>query len=90
MTTPMTLQDAEKRFINQLSKQIKANAKLATVAGFSLILLGMLAILSPYLSTLAATKLTSIAIVAAGITLIVYCFKSDHWGKGALQFLMGA
>ena len=48
-----------------------------------------MAIASPFVSGVAASTLVAASMVAAGLTVITYCFKADSFGSGFLQFFLG-
>jgi len=75
--------------MNELSDITRAPSRVATGWGFAVILLGMLAIMAPFVAGLAATVTVAGLIVAAGLSMTVYAFKAGSFGKGLLQFLFG-
>ena len=68
---------------------IRGDARVATGMGFAVMLLGVLAIMTPFASGLVATSLLSILVVAAGLAMTVFAFKASSFGKGLLQFFFG-
>ncbi len=75
--------------MNELSDITRAPSRVATGWGFAVMLLGMLAIMAPFVAGLAATVTVAGLIVAAGLSMTVYAFKAGSFGKGLLQFLFG-
>ena len=52
-------------------------------------LLGVLAVMTPFVSGVAVTAFVAVLITAAGLTMTMYAFKAGSFGKGLLQFLFG-
>jgi uncharacterized membrane protein HdeD (DUF308 family) len=52
-------------------------------------LLGMLAVMAPFVSGVAVTAMVAVVITAAGLAMTVYAFKAGSFGKGLLQLLFG-
>jgi uncharacterized membrane protein HdeD (DUF308 family) len=52
-------------------------------------MLGMFAIMSPVFSGISTTIMVGVLLFAAGIFELVFAFKQDSFGKGALKFLLG-
>ena len=52
-------------------------------------LLGVLAMMMPYISGIAVTTVIAVLIMAAGMTMTVFAFKAESFGPGLLQFLFG-
>lgn len=75
--------------MTNLGDLARGDARVATGMGFAVLLLGVLAVMTPFASGLAATSLLSIMVVAAGLAMTVYAFKAASFGKGLLQFLFG-
>jgi uncharacterized membrane protein HdeD (DUF308 family) len=62
---------------------------MGTGWGFAVMLLGMLCIMTPFLSGIAVNTVIAIIVAAAGLTVTTYAFKAGSFGKGLLQFLFG-
>lgn len=75
--------------MSELSDLARAPSRMGTGWGFAIVLLGMLCIMTPFLSGVAVNTLVAIMITAAGLTMTVYAFKAGSFGKGLLQFLFG-
>ena len=75
--------------MNDLSAVARASSRMGTVWGFAVMLLGMLCIMTPFLSGIAVNTVVAILIVASGISITIYAFKAGSIGKGLLQFLFG-
>ena len=75
--------------MSELSDLARAPSRIGTGWGFAIILLGMLCVLTPFLSGVAVNTLVAIMVAAAGLTMTVYAFKAGSFGKGLLQFLFG-
>ncbi len=75
--------------MNDLSAVARASSRMGTVWGFAVMLLGILCIMTPFLSGIAVNTVVAILIVASGISITIYAFKAGSIGKGLLQFLFG-
>jgi uncharacterized membrane protein HdeD (DUF308 family) len=75
--------------MSELSDIARAPTRVGTGWGFAVMLLGMLAIMAPFVSGLAVTSMVALVITAAGFTMSVYAFKAGSFGKGLLQLLFG-
>ncbi len=75
--------------MSDLSDIARAPSRIGTGWGFAVVLLGILAMMAPFISGVAVTSLVAVAITAAGIAMTVYAFKAGSFGKGLLQFLFG-
>ncbi len=75
--------------MSDLSDIARAPSRIGTGWGFAVMLLGILAMMAPFISGVAVTSLVAVAITAAGIAMTVYAFKAGSFGKGLLQFLFG-
>ena len=73
-----------------VANTIRGNARLGTVSGFLLVVLGVLAIAAPFVSGMAMSTLISAIMIAAGMTLLFFCFKAESFGRGLGQFLLGS
>jgi uncharacterized membrane protein HdeD (DUF308 family) len=72
-----------------LSNAVKTGARKITVLGVVAVILGILAILMPFLAGASAALLVGVFVLAAGIVRIVWAFGSDRLGKGLLRFALG-
>ena len=75
--------------MSELSDIARAPSRVGTGWGFAVMLLGMLAIMAPFVSGVAVTATVAVLITAAGLSMTVYAFKAGSFGKGVLQFLFG-
>ena len=75
--------------MSELGNIAHARSRVGTGWGFAVMLLGMLAIMAPFVSGLAVTATVAVLITAAGLSMTVYAFKAGSFGKGLLQFLFG-
>lgn len=89
MNTDTTQKGIVTKFLSIADEHIQSSAKLATFSGFALSVLGMLAIISPMFSGLAATSFISVLMVAGGLTVIFYSFKAEKKRSAVFQFLLG-
>ena len=67
----------------------RVQSRIGTGWGFAVILLGVLAMMMPFVSGIAVTAFVAVILAAAGVTMTVYAFKAGSFGKGLLQFLFG-
>ena len=79
----------ERRFVDAIIDSVRANARLGALSGFLLVVLGVLAIATPFISGIAASTLVASTMVAAGMTTIFFCFKAGSFGSGFAQFFFG-
>ena len=73
-----------------VANTVRGNARLGTVSGFLLVVLGVLAIATPFITGMATSTLISAIMIAAGMTLLFFCFKAESFGRGLGQFLLGS
>ncbi len=75
-----------------MSKQapiLRATTRAGTVWGIVTVILGLLAIMAPMVSGMAVSMTVAILLMAAGIARMIFAFKAQSFGKGALVFLFG-
>lgn len=72
-----------------VSESVRQSSRVGTGWGFAVMILGMLAIMTPFVSGIAVTMLLAVIVTAAGLTILMYAFKAGSFGKGLLQFLFG-
>jgi len=75
--------------MSELSDIARAPSRVGTGWGFAVMLLGMLAIMAPFVSGVAVTTMVALLITAAGLAMTVYAFKAGSFGKGLLKLLFG-
>ena len=75
--------------MGELSDIVRLPARVGTGWGFAVMLLGVLAVMVPFVSGVAVTSFVAVLITAAGLTMTMYAFKAGSFGKGLLQFLFG-
>ncbi len=75
--------------MNEVFDIARLQSRMGTVAGFAVMLLGVLAVISPHISGITVTTVIAVLIMAAGITMTVFAFKAESFGPGLLQFLFG-
>lgn len=73
-----------------IAELIKNNSRAVFAAGAAFLLLGMLSAFAPVFSSAAVSGIVGVALAAAGVSRIVFCFSADSFGRGALEFLVGA
>jgi len=67
----------------------RAPARIGTGWGFVVMLLGMLAMMTPFVSGIGVTMVVATLITAAGLSITMYAFKAGSFGRGLAQFLFG-
>jgi uncharacterized membrane protein HdeD (DUF308 family) len=72
-----------------LAGAVKTGARRMTILGVVASILGVLAVLMPFVAGASATLLVGVLVLAAGIVRIVWAFGSDSFGKGLLRFVLG-
>jgi uncharacterized membrane protein HdeD (DUF308 family) len=72
-----------------VSDALQDSSRVGTGWGFAVMILGVLAIMTPFVTGVAVTVLLAVLLTAAGLTITMYAFKAGSFGKGALQFLFG-
>ena len=72
-----------------ISDAVRTDARLGTISGFFLVVLGFIAIAAPFFTGIAASSVVAALMIAAGMTLLFYCFKAKSFGSGFGQFLLG-
>ena len=75
--------------MSELGNIAHAQSRVHTGWGFAGMLLGMLAVMAPFVSGVAVTTMVAVVITAAGLAMTVYAFKAGSFGKGLLQLLFG-
>lgn len=72
-----------------ISDAVRVDARLGTISGFFLVVLGILAIAAPFFTGIATSSIVAAVTIAAGMTTLFYCFKARTFGRGFGQFLLG-
>jgi uncharacterized membrane protein HdeD (DUF308 family) len=67
----------------------RMESKNSVAIGVLLVALGMLAIMSPVFTGVSTTIFVGAILLVTGILEIVFAFKQDSFGKGALKFILG-
>ena len=68
---------------------VKRNAGLAIVVGVILLIVGVIAIGSPFIAGISVTLVVGVMLIVAGISELFFAFKAGSLGKGLLTFIMG-
>ena len=68
---------------------IKENASAAVTAGVILLIMGVLALVSPLVAGLSVTIMVGILLMISGVGQCFVAFKAGAFGKGLLMFVMG-
>jgi len=69
---------------------IKKNARLAVIIGMIMLICGFLAIGSPLAAGLSVTIFVGAMLIVGGIAQCFLAFQAGAFGKGLLNFIMGA
>ena len=69
--------------------EVANTARAGTIWGFVVILLGILAMVMPFITGVAVTLMIGIILMASGIAQIMYTFKSQSFGEGLFRFMFG-
>ena len=75
--------------MNDVSDIARVPSRVGTGWGFAIVILGMLAMMMPFLAGAAVNTMLAVIMLAAGLTMTAYCFKAGTFGQGLLQFLFG-
>lgn len=75
--------------MNVIADSVRHSSRVGTAWGFAVMILGMLAIMTPFVSGIAVTMLLAVVVTAAGLAITLYAVKAGSFGKGILQFLFG-
>lgn len=72
-----------------VAESVRGSSRIGTGWGFAVVILGVLAVMTPFVSGVAVTTMVAILITAAGLAMTLYAFKAGSFGKGLLQLLFG-
>jgi uncharacterized membrane protein HdeD (DUF308 family) len=75
--------------MSELAEAVKAGGKRMTIFGVIAIILGILAILAPWVAGTSVLLVIGVLVLVAGIARIIWAFGSGSVGKGLLMFLIG-
>lgn len=75
--------------MSEISETVKAASRVGVVWGIMVLILGVLAMLTPLVSGIAVTVMVAILLLAAGLAQSVYAFKSETILSGVATFLFG-
>jgi uncharacterized membrane protein HdeD (DUF308 family) len=75
--------------MDMLAEAVKSGARKVTTLGVVAIILGILAVLMPFVAGASAMLLLGVLVLAGGIVRIIWAFGSDSFGKGLLRFVLG-
>jgi uncharacterized membrane protein HdeD (DUF308 family) len=64
-------------------------SKSSIAFGAVLMVFGIFAVIAPMFAGIAVTTLVGMLLIFTGFVEIIFAFKSDSFGKGALKFLLG-
>jgi len=86
--TEITSEDAQ-QFINKAKAQIAEYRGWFIALGILLIVLGTIAIIFPFMTTIAAKVFLGWVFLISGVAQIVHAFSTKTWSQFALNILMG-
>lgn len=75
--------------MNENAQTLKKLSGWSMAWGILTILFGFMAMSSPLISGLAITVMIGIALLAAGLSMTIFAFKSPSLGRGLLRLLFG-
>lgn len=75
--------------MNEVTGAVREGSRGVTVWGIATIILGVLAVMSPYYAGEIVAIMVAILLIAAGLARLFYAFKAESFGKGVLTFLFG-
>ncbi len=74
----------------QLVEGIKQNSGWAIAIGVLSVIMGLLAIMTPYIAGLSVTVVVGALLSVSGVSQLIFAFKTGSFGKGLLTFVLGA
>ncbi len=69
---------------------IRANSRIAVIAGIIMLVCGVLAVAAPLAAGISITFLVGLLLIAGGVAQCVLAFQTGAFGRGLLIFLVGA
>ncbi len=75
--------------MNEFANAIKVGSRAGVIWGFIVLILGILAMMTPLVSGIAVTVMVAILLLAAGLAQTMYAFKSETILSGAGTLLFG-
>lgn len=66
---------------------VRAGSRVGTTWGIVVIILGILAMVMPFIAGVAVMTMIGIILIATGVAQFFYTFKSKSFGEGALRFI---
>lgn len=74
---------------DELTSAIGQSAKSAKIWGFVTLILGVIAIATPFVTGKAVAVVFGILLVLAGIAQLLFAFQAGSFGRGLLRLLFG-
>lgn len=74
----------------ELVKRIKHNTGIVIAIGVVLLIVGILALVAPFVAGLSVAFVVGILLLIGGIAQLLFAFKAGSFGKGLLAFILGA
>jgi uncharacterized membrane protein HdeD (DUF308 family) len=68
---------------------VKKDSTTLMILGIVTVILGVLAMMAPFVTGVAVALSVGILLIAAGIMRTLFAFKCKSWGKGILVFVLG-
>ena len=75
--------------MNEVANVAKTGARIGTIWGVIVMILGVLAMAMPFITGVAITAMIGIILIATGIAQFLCALKSNSFGEGAFRFLFG-
>ena len=75
--------------MNELADGIKKTSRRGKMFGILVVILGIMAVMSPLVAGKAVAMMVAIMLIVAGIFRLMWAFEAESFGKGALTFLIG-
>ena len=74
----------------ELIERIKHNAGMVIAIGVVLLIVGILALASPFVAGLSVAIVVGALLLVGGIAQLVFAFQAGSFGEGLLTFILGA
>jgi len=75
--------------MNPPAAAIERLARTGTTMGIAILVMGVLAIVAPFIAGTAVVVVVAVALIAAGIANLLFAFRAESLGRGLLTGLFG-
>lgn len=75
--------------MSTITSVFKSSAKLQSAIGFGIIILGIIAMYSPFIAGVVVSELLAITIAASSLAICAYAFKASSTKRKIFQFIAG-